>query len=102
MIIGLDKERLVFQHIYQQVFCCVHNGFYIFILQAFKDLFVNIRRHTAGNASRKDYRVSVGNIVYFVKKQVKSFAVNFRTLTVKFCLRTRQSRIAGLYFHVYS
>ena len=82
MIVGLNQERLVFEHVHQQVFCGVDDGFYVFVLQTFKDFLVNIRRHAVGYAACKDYGAAVGKFVKLFKKQVEIFVIDVRALTV--------------------
>ena len=86
MAIGLHQERMIFQHIDQQIFRGVHHCHHPPAVQLLHNASVNIVRHGMRYASRQNQHVAFSQAVQLLHQQSRCLCANIRSAAVN--LRT--------------
>ena len=84
MIIRFDKERMIFQHLQEQIPCGVHNKSDAFSFKALQNPAVNIIRHSRGYASRQYEYIAFSQHLQLFHKLCNFFTADIRPHPIDF------------------
>ena len=88
MVVRLNKKRMVFQDIHQEIFCCVYHDPDPTSIKSCHNAFVNVFRQGIRNTSRKNKYISFGQCIQFFVKLSDGLFTDPWSLTVDFRLFT--------------